>query len=136
MNKFSGKCPVCGQEMTITRLHCRACDSALEGQFEPTRFARLTGEQIDFLELFVRCQGKLNWVGDELGLSYPTVRGRLNDLIRGLGFEILDEPPAETRQRSAQQSFVGGLALRVRVADGLSAAVGQHDGGLVGGGAA
>lgn len=103
MNKFSGKCPVCGQEMTITRLHCRACDSALEGQFEPTRFARLTGEQIDFLELFVRCQGKLNWVGDELGLSYPTVRGRLNDLIRALGFEILDEPPAETRQRSALQ---------------------------------
>jgi len=61
------------------------------------------GRQVVFLETFVRCQGKLNWVGDELGLSYPTVRNRLNDLIRALGFEILDEPPAETRQRSAQQ---------------------------------
>ncbi len=102
MNKFSGKCPICGQEMTIVRLHCRGCDSALEGQFEASRFARLSHEQADFLETFVRCQGKLNWVGDELGLSYPTVRSRLNDLIRALGFEILDEPPAETRQRSAQ----------------------------------
>ena len=103
MNKYSGRCPVCGQEMAVTKLHCRACDSALEGRFELNRFARLTPEQVGFLETFVRCQGKLNWVGDELGLSYPTVRGRLNDLIRALGFEILDEPPAETRQRSAQQ---------------------------------
>jgi hypothetical protein len=103
MNKFSGRCPICGQEMTIVRLHCRACDSALEGNFEPTRFARLSLEQLEFLETFVRCQGKLNWVGDELGLSYPTVRSRLNDVIRALGFEIMDEPPAETRQRSVQQ---------------------------------
>lgn len=103
MNKYSGQCPVCGQEMVITRLHCRACDTALEGRFEATRFSRLGLEQVDFLETFVRCQGKLNWVGDELGLSYPTVRSRLYDLIRALGFEILDEPPAETRQRSAQQ---------------------------------
>ena len=102
MNKFSGRCPICGQEMTIVRLHCRTCDSALEGNFEPTRFARLSLEQLDFLETFVRCQGKLNWVGDELDLSYPTVRSRLNDVIRALGFEILDEPPAETRQRSVQ----------------------------------
>lgn len=103
MNTFSGKCPICGQEMAVTRLHCRACDSTLEGHFELTRFARLSLDQIAFLETFVRCQGKLNWVGDELGLSYPTVRSRLLELIRALGFEILDEPPAETRQRSAQQ---------------------------------
>lgn len=103
MNRYGGRCPVCGEAMIVTRLHCRTCDTALEGAFTLGRFAALTGEQVDFLETFVRCQGKLNWVGDELGLSYPTVRGRLNDLIRALGFEILDEPPAETRQRSAQQ---------------------------------
>jgi hypothetical protein len=103
MNRYGGRCPVCGEAMTVTRLHCRACDTALEGAFSLGRFAALSNEQVDFLETFVRCQGKLNWVGDELGLSYPTVRGRLTDLIRALGFEILDEPPAETRQRSAQQ---------------------------------
>jgi hypothetical protein len=103
MNRYGGRCPVCGEAMTVTRLHCRACDTALEGAFSLGRFAALSNEQVDFLETFVRCQGKLNWVGDELGLSYPTVRGRLTDLIRALGFEILDEPPAEARQRSAQQ---------------------------------
>ncbi len=103
MNRYGGRCPVCGEAMTITRLHCRACDTALEGAFTLGRFAALNTEQMDFLEVFVRCQGKLNWVGDELGLSYPTVRGRLNELIRALGFELLEEPPAETRQRSVQQ---------------------------------
>jgi hypothetical protein len=89
--------------MAVTRLHCRACDSTLEGRFELNRFARLAPEQVGFLETFVRCQGKLNWAGDELGLSYPTVRSRLHELIRALGFDVVDEPPAETRQRSAMQ---------------------------------
>ena len=103
MHSYSGRCPVCGQEMAITRLHCRTCDTVMEGQFAPGRFARLTAEQVDFLETFVRCQGKLSWVGDELDLSYPTVRSRLNDLIRALGFEVQEDPPAEVRQRSARQ---------------------------------
>jgi hypothetical protein len=103
MNRYGGRCPVCGEAMTVTRLHCGVCDTALEGAFSLGRLSALSAEQVDFLEIFVRCQGKLNWVGDELTLSYPTVRSRLNDLIRALGFEILDEPPAETRQRSAQQ---------------------------------
>lgn len=103
MPTYSGRCPVCGQEMLITRFHCRSCDTTLDGQFTLNRFARLTAEQIAFLETFVRCQGKLSWVGDELALSYPAVRSRLNDLIRALGFEIQEEPPAEQQRRSALQ---------------------------------
>lgn len=103
MRTYTGRCPVCGDEMAITRLHCRTCDTSLEGRFALNRFARLTEEQIGFLETFVRCQGKLSWVGEELDLSYPTVRSRLYDVIRALGFEILEEPPAEVRQRSEQR---------------------------------
>jgi hypothetical protein len=100
---YSGRCPVCGEAMVVTRLQCRSCDTTLEGTFELNRFARLGTEQVSFLETFIRCQGKLSWVGDELGLSYPTVRSRLTDVIRALGFEVLEEPPAEQRQRSIQQ---------------------------------
>jgi hypothetical protein len=89
--------------MVVTRLHCRACDSTLEGNFALSRFAGLPPELASFLETFVRCQGKLSWVGEELSLSYPTVRSRLNDLIRALGYDVVDEPPGEVRQRSAQQ---------------------------------
>ncbi len=103
MPTYSGRCPVCGQEMLVTRFYCRSCDTALEGQFTLNRFARLTTEQLAFLETFVRCQGKLSWVGDEMDLSYPAVRSRLADVIRALGFDLQEEPPAEQQRRSALQ---------------------------------
>jgi hypothetical protein len=93
MYPVSGKCPVCGDTLTVTRLHCRRCDSVLEGQFSLGRFDRLSPEQSAFLETFVRCEGKISWVQQELGLSYPAVRSRLNDLIRALGYEVREEAP-------------------------------------------
>ena len=122
MHNYSGRCPVCGEEMTITRLHCRSCDTTMDGQFSQNRFARLTGEQTAFLETFVRCQGKLSWVGEELDLSYPTVRSRLNDLIQALGFEVQEAPPAEVRQRSAlqRQAILDDLAAgKISAADAV-----------------
>lgn len=88
-----GQCPVCGDEMVVTRLECRRCDSALEGHFDMGLLARLSAEQMAFVELFLRCDGKLTRVGEELDVSYPTVRNRLNDVIRALGYEV--EPEAE-----------------------------------------
>jgi hypothetical protein len=55
------------------------------------------------VELFVRCDGKLNWVAQELKLSYPSVRSRLDDVIRAMGYEVLAAPPAEEKQRAAEQ---------------------------------
>jgi len=79
--------------LTVTRLHCRHCDSALEGQFSLGHFYQLSPEQLDFLETFVRCEGKISWVQQELGLSYPAVRSRLDGVIRALGYEVREEPP-------------------------------------------
>jgi len=74
----------------------------MEGHFNLGRFYELSPEQLSFVETFVRCQGRLNRVQDELGLSYPTVRSRLYDVIRALGYEVDEEEsasvPAETRQ--------------------------------------
>jgi len=98
-----GKCPVCGEEMAVTRLQCPTCDSSLEGRFALGRFYRLTADQLAFLETFVRLEGKITWVAEEMGLSYPTVRGRLEEIIRALGYEVPQEPPQEARQRAAVQ---------------------------------
>jgi hypothetical protein len=87
-----GKCPVCGNTMSVTRLHCRSCDSALEGQFSLGRFYQLTPEQLAFVETFIRSEGKLTRVQEELGISYPTARARLTDVIRALGYEVREEP--------------------------------------------
>ena len=79
-------CPVCSGELTITRLHCRACGSALEGEFGVGRFGRLDRDQMALLESFLRSRGNLKEMERELGISYPTVRGRVDALVRALGF--------------------------------------------------
>lgn len=102
MHPVIGKCPVCGENLTVTRLHCRYCDTSIEGQFTLGRFYQLTPEQQHFMETFVRCEGKINRVQEEMGLSYPAVRSRLTDVIRALGYEIRDEEPSmPTAERQA-----------------------------------
>jgi hypothetical protein len=101
MHPVIGKCPVCGDDLTVTRLHCRNCDSALEGHFSLGRFNRLSPEQLYFVETFIRCEGKITKVEDELGLSYPAVRSRLNDVIRALGYEVPADAAISTEQRKS-----------------------------------
>ena len=91
MHPVIGSCPVCHQEMEVTRLHCRHCDTSLEGHFGLGRFYELSAEQLHFVEIFVRCQGRLNRIQEELRLSYPTVRNRLHDVIRALGYDVEEE---------------------------------------------
>jgi hypothetical protein len=106
MYPVPGRCPVCGEEMTVTRVYCRQCDTAVEGRFALGKFHRLTAEQLQFAEIFIRCEGKITRVEEEMGLSYPTVRARLHDLIRALGYEVGTEPvgvsPEERRELLAE----------------------------------
>ncbi|MDX9830071.1 MAG: DUF2089 domain-containing protein [Anaerolineaceae bacterium] len=103
-----GKCPVCGETMTVTRLHCRTCDSALEGQFSLGRFYRLSPQQLAFIETFIRCEGKLTRVQEELNISYPTARARLTEVIRALGYEVDEE--AEAIAPAERKSILEKLA--------------------------
>src|SRR5512136_2722739 len=98
MKTLIGKCPICGENLTVTRLHCRNCDTTIEGQFSLGVLELLSPEQLLFVETFVRCEGKLNRMEKETGLSYPTLRSRLTELIRAMGFEVGQEepPPAAT----------------------------------------
>ncbi len=100
------KCPVCGDELYVERLSCVQCGTAIEGTFIPHRLTRLSPEQWDFIELFVRLEGKFNRVQEELGLSYPTVRNRLHEVIRAMGYEI-GEPVVE---EESLQSLLDDLA--------------------------
>lgn len=100
-NPVIARCPACGEPLEVTRLVCRSCDTTIEGHFSLGRFHRLTPEQLFFVETFVRCEGKINSVGEELGISYPTVRSRLNDVIRALGYEVREEASLSADQRKA-----------------------------------
>jgi hypothetical protein len=94
MNPVIGQCPICYGTLQVTRLHCRNCDTTIEGHFSLGRLYQLSSEQLDFIEVFVRCEGKINRVEQEIGLSYPAVRARLNDVIRALGYEVGESSPS------------------------------------------
>lgn len=113
MYPVPGRCPVCHEVMEVTRVYCRHCDTAVEGHFSLGRFHRLTAEQLQFAETFVRCEGKITRVEEEMGLSYPTVRGRLNDLIRALGYDVEPRPAGispEERQGILEDLAEGKLS--------------------------
>ncbi len=89
------RCPVCQSELEIARLHCSACDTSIEGHFNGGPIAHLTPEHLDFIITFVRCEGKINRMEQELDLSYPTIRNRLHEVIRALGYEPGKDEPVE-----------------------------------------
>jgi hypothetical protein len=88
--------------LEIVRLHCLSCDTSIEGHFAPGHFSNLSSDQLEFVFTFVRCEGKINRMEQELGLSYPTIRNRLHEIIRALGYEPgKDEAPeADAEKRS------------------------------------
>lgn len=103
MRPVPSRCPICQSELTVTRLHCESCDTAIEGSFASGHFSNLSPEQIEFVVTFVRCEGKINRVEQELALSYPTIRNRLYEVIRALGYEPGKEeaPELDTEKRSS-----------------------------------
>lgn len=125
-------CPVCEGELAITRLHCRSCGTALEGEFGVGRFGRLSKEQLSLLESFLRSRGNLKELERELGISYPTVRGRVEALLRALGLadgtDAVEQPldeliapelvlPSADESAAERRSILERLARRELSAD-------------------
>lgn len=81
-----GKCPICGQSTEVTAISCGSCGTRIEGHFQLCRFCGLTAEQKSFIETFIKCRGNIKDVEKELGISYPTVRNRLEDAADALGY--------------------------------------------------
>ena len=99
MKTALSNCPVCDGELIVTRLRCETCDTVIEGRFANGAFAGLTPEQLDFIETFVRCEGKITRMQEEMAVSYPTIRSRLHEVIRALGYE----PGKETNEISDEK---------------------------------
>jgi hypothetical protein len=95
MNPILGKCPVCAEDLVITRLECRACGTDIGGQFSIGHLARLNSDQVQFVEIFMKNRGNAYKVGEELGLAYSKVRARLTETILAMGYEPGAEPKEE-----------------------------------------
>lgn len=81
-----GKCPVCGDELHVAKLSCHNCHTNIEGKFSLCKFCRLTDEEKSFVEIFIKSRGNIKEIEKEMGISYPTVRGKLENVIQALGY--------------------------------------------------
>jgi len=97
------KCPSCDGNLTVARLDCPDCKISIEGEFTPPALLKLTGAQIDFVEVFIKNRGVIREVERELGVSYPTVRARLDEVIAALGFSPKSAPEASAIDDSASR---------------------------------
>ncbi|MGH4140473.1 DUF2089 domain-containing protein [Clostridium sp.] len=92
--KILCKCPVCSSKLKVTRLKCDECDTTVENQFELSKFDYLNSEQLYFIEVFLKSRGNIKDVEKELGISYPTVRAKLDEVIIALGYTVLKQKPS------------------------------------------
>lgn len=90
------KCPVCGSGLRITAMTCEKCTSQISGNFVPCKFCTLNEKHKLFLETFLKCRGNIKEVERSLSISYPTVKGLLDDLLFVLFDTKKEEAEAKT----------------------------------------
>lgn len=91
MNKLISKCPCCSSTLNITSLQCPDCGVELRNSFELSAFDRLDKEQMDFLLSFLKYRGSLKSLQEEIGISYPTAKKRLEELLITLGISKVED---------------------------------------------
>ena len=105
MNQLPENCPICKGNIIVTHFYCPDCKTSIEGSFASklSPFQNLSSEQINFLLTFVRSEGRLNRMEEIFGLSYPTLKNRLNDVIMALGFQPEKEARFKLSDSQRQQ---------------------------------
>ena len=96
--KILCKCPVCSSRLKVTRLKCDECSTVIENQFELSKFDYLNSEQLSFIEVFLKSRGNIKDVEKELGISYPTVRAKLDEVIIALGYTVSNQKPSTDKK--------------------------------------
>jgi len=109
MHPLPSQCPICQGEIVVTRISCRDCNTNIDGRFSSRTFSQLTPEQMDFVETFVRLEGKIKHMEKELEVSYPTIRKKLHDVIQALGYEPGGEDELSVLSDDERQQILNDL---------------------------
>lgn len=88
MKENLSNCPVCNSKLKIVKYVCDNCNTEISGNFTQDNFSNLTKDQKKFMEIFILKRGSIKEIEKELGISYPTVRSKLDDLINSLGHKV------------------------------------------------
>ena len=106
MRKILERCPGCGEDLEVSSLYCQSCGTEIRGHFAPCAFCRLTAEQDFFLQMFIQTRGNLTELEKLLGVSYPTVRGKLDEINALVGAPAVR--PARADRRSVLEQIASG----------------------------
>ncbi|HXM58694.1 MAG TPA: DUF2089 domain-containing protein [Candidatus Dormibacteraeota bacterium] len=102
-----------GQRFVVERVRLVDADVAIEGRFEPPELARLNMEDQVFVAAFVRCHGSIKEMERIFGVSYPTIKARLNRLAERLEFVETDPaPPAPPRAEVLDRLSRGEIGVQ------------------------
>jgi len=109
-NKLISNCPVCHGQLKVTHLRCSDCGTELSGEFMANEFSRLPEEKLAFLRTFLACRGNLKEVEAALNISYPTVRGRLDQLLESLHLAVqhMEDEEREVDRQSILEALERG----------------------------
>jgi hypothetical protein len=86
-NEVIGQCPICQNKLLVTQLSCKSCKTQISGEFELCKFCQLEKNQKYFAEIFIKNRGNIKEIEKEMGISYPTVRRLLDEVIEALGYK-------------------------------------------------
>jgi len=106
-HEMTVRCPVCSGPLEVVRARCPRCDIAVEGSFRMLEFNLLSAEHLELLRLFIRNRGNLKELGRVVGVSYPTIRGRFEELLAALGYEVPPAPDSLADERRAILDALG-----------------------------
>ncbi len=107
MNKIS-RCPVCGKQMIVKEYYCSHCDTTIRGEFTLEGFLNLSKDRLEFLYKYLSLRGNLRELGNQMGVSYPTIRVRFDSLLADLGIS-----PAEKEVNEAVKSEIGVILEKI-----------------------
>ncbi len=136
MARQLSKCPVCDSGTRVSEVSCDRCGAQVRANFDPCPFCRLPAEHLSFLDTFLRCEGNLSRVERELGISYPTVRGRFSAALAALGFSnpapASHQPDPAERRRTILDRLASGDLSAAEAAEALRAVEAPPNGKDVG----
>ena len=89
-------CPSCNARMNITELKCIKCNTTVQGNFPINKLMSLSEEDREFLITFLRSRGNIKEVQERIGISYPTVKNKLDKLLTALGLTNEMQTPSRT----------------------------------------
>jgi hypothetical protein len=112
MKNVIGECPICGGDLVVSKLSCHHCDTEISGQFKLSKFNYLSKEHLYFIEMFMKNRGNIKALEKELGVSYPTVKKNLDEVIIALGYKVDEEEESIDRDEILNQLARGEISAK------------------------